>query len=117
MVATTPLKVAVLVRTFAWCASLPGAPCRWSVRSRTVLCGDAGAWFSPTSIPQPGSHEEHWKISWQCLPSISSDAMPKSFSADRFTPVMRKSGVIQYQSVGKLVEHGLQHAGFLPAQG
>ncbi len=35
---------------------------------------------------------EHWKISWQCFPSISSLDMPKSFSAARFTPVMRNSG-------------------------
>ena len=59
---------------------------------RTVVLGDAGAWFSPTSTPQPGSHSEQSKISWQCFPSISSEDMPKSFSAERFTPVIRNSG-------------------------
>jgi len=62
------------------------------VCSRTVQLGAAGGWFNPTRTPHPGSHDEQWKTSWQCFPSISSADMPKSFSADRLTPVMRKSG-------------------------
>src|ERR1019366_1169055 len=54
--------------------------------------GDVGGWFRPINTPQLGSHTEHWKTCWQCLPSISSLDMPKSFSAARFTPVMRNSG-------------------------
>ena len=88
-----------------------------SVCSRTVQCGAAGAWFSPTSTPHPGSHTEHLKTSWQCFPSISSEDMPKSFSAARLTPVMRNSGIVQDQRVGKLVEHGFQNAGSLPPWG
>src|SRR4029078_7527867 len=60
--------------------------------SRTVELGAEGAWFKPTSTPHPGSQEEHLEMSWQCLPSISSEDMPKSFTAERFTPVMRNSG-------------------------
>ena len=67
--------------------SMPLSVCR-----RTVQLGADWGWFRPTRTPQFGSHTEHWKISWQCLPSISSLDMPKSFSAARLTPVMRNSG-------------------------
>ena len=91
MVATTPLNWPspsnIWVVRITTRRSMPLAVCR-----RTVEWGAAGCWFSPTSTPQPGSHSEHLKTSWQCLPSISSEDMPKSFSADRFTPVMRNSG-------------------------
>jgi hypothetical protein len=63
-----------------------------SVCSRTVVLGAEGAWFKPTSMPQLGSQTEHLKTSWQWRPSISSEVRPKSFSADRLTPVMRNSG-------------------------
>src|SRR5664280_988662 len=91
MVATTP-------------ASWPASSNIWLVRittrrsiplpvcSRTVELGAAGGWLRPTSTPQLGSHTEHWKTCWQYLPSISSLDMPNSFSAARFTPVMRYSG-------------------------
>ena len=107
MVATTPLS---------WPSSSNICVVRITTsRSHAVVgvqpdraVGRGGAWFSPTSTPQPGSQQSHLKISWQCFPSISSADMPKSFSADRLTPVMTWS-VIQDQGVGKLVEHSFEH--------
>ncbi len=91
MVATTPVSWPppsnICVVRITTSRSMPLSVC-----SRTVQCGAAGVWFRPTSTPHPGSHKEHLKTSWQCFPSISSEVMPKSFSADRLTPVMRNSG-------------------------
>ena len=91
MVATTPeswpSSSNIWVVRITTRRSMPFSMCR-----RTVECGAPDAWFSPTNMPQPGSQTEQLKISWQCRPSISSDDMPNSFSADRLTPVMRKSG-------------------------
>ena len=116
MVATTPESCPsssnIWVVRITTSRSMPLSVCR-----RTVEWGAAGVWFRPTSTPHPGSQTEHLKISWQCFPSISSEVMPKSFSAARLTPVMRNSGSYKTSASESWSNTDSKTLGLLPAWG
>ena len=71
--------------------------------------GAEGAWLSPTSTPQPGSHNVALEDFLAVFPQHLLGGHAEQFFGGPVDAGDAKLRIVQDQSVGKLVENGLQN--------